>query len=70
VLVAARVIEFKPASLKPFADVSAEITAKLVREEAAKLAAKQGQAQLEELKRAVRHRVDLDSGHRGEPTKA
>lgn len=51
VLVAARVIEFKPSSLKPLPDVSAEITAKLVREEAAKFAAKQGQAQLEELKK-------------------
>jgi peptidyl-prolyl cis-trans isomerase D len=53
VLVAARVIEFKPSAVKPLADVSNEITAKLLREEAIKLAVKQGQSQLEELKKGA-----------------
>lgn len=53
VLVAARVIEFKPSAVKPLADVSNEITAKLLREEAVKLAVKQGRSQLEELKKGA-----------------
>lgn len=45
-LAAARLIEFKPSALRPLAEVSATIKAKLTREEAAKLAARQGAAQL------------------------
>jgi peptidyl-prolyl cis-trans isomerase D len=51
VLVAARVIEFKASSLRPLADVSKDITAKLTRDEAVKLAANQGKSELEKLKK-------------------
>ncbi|MBL8524950.1 MAG: SurA N-terminal domain-containing protein [Betaproteobacteria bacterium] len=49
-LVVARALEFKPSSVKPFADVEKSITAKLTREEAGKLAKKDGEAKLAELK--------------------
>ena len=49
VLVAARVIEHQPAAQRPFAEVRAEIEAALKRQEAAKLAQKEGAARLEQL---------------------
>ena len=45
-LVAARVLESKPAVLRPFAEVQAAISARLAREEAAKLAVRDGEAKL------------------------
>ncbi|MEP7084044.1 MAG: SurA N-terminal domain-containing protein [Betaproteobacteria bacterium] len=48
-LLAARVLEHKPAAPRPFAEVKDEITAQLQRKEAAELAAKDGQARLTEL---------------------
>lgn len=52
-LVAARLLEFKPAAVKPFGEVSAQIAARLTREEADKLARKQGEAHLAELGKGV-----------------
>lgn len=49
-LVAARVLELKPAIVRPFAEVEASIIARLTREEASKLAKKDGEAKLEVLK--------------------
>jgi peptidyl-prolyl cis-trans isomerase D len=49
VLVAARVIEHKPAELRPFADVKAMIEKRLQRDEAMKLAKADGEAKLSEL---------------------
>ena len=49
VLVSARVIENKPAELKPFAAVQAAIEKRLQREEAMKLAKADGEAKLKEL---------------------
>ena len=51
-LVAARVLESKPAVLKPFAELEAGIIARLTREEASKLAKKDGEGKLETLKQA------------------
>jgi peptidyl-prolyl cis-trans isomerase D len=48
-LVAARVIDHRPASIKTFAETSGAIAEKLKKEEAAKLAAKDAQAKLAEL---------------------
>jgi peptidyl-prolyl cis-trans isomerase D len=45
-LVAARLLESKPATFKPFDEVKTLIQQKLIREEAAKLASKEGQSQL------------------------
>jgi len=50
VLVAARVLEYKPAAQQPLSAVSAEIEKFLARQEAAKLAAANGQALLAKLK--------------------
>ena len=49
-LVAARALESKPAVVRPFAEVEAGIIARLTREEASKLAKKDGEARLEALK--------------------
>jgi peptidyl-prolyl cis-trans isomerase D len=49
-LIVARALESKPSSVRPFADVEKSITAKLTREEAGKLARKDGEAKLAELK--------------------
>ena len=49
-LVAARVLEHKPASVRPLAEVEKAIIAKLTREEAGKLAKKDGEAKLEALR--------------------
>lgn len=51
-LVAARMLEYKPASVKPLGDVQAVIQQKLVREQATTLAAQQGKAALELLQKA------------------
>ena len=50
-LVAARVIEYKPASLRPFEEVSTEITKRLTQQRAAQIAASQGRDLLAKLKR-------------------
>jgi peptidyl-prolyl cis-trans isomerase D len=49
VLVAARVVEHEPEKQRPFADVKGDIEATLKRDEAAKLAQKEGAAKLEQL---------------------
>ena len=51
VLVAARVVEHKPAALQPFAAVKAEIEKSLVRQEAARLAIEDGKAKLARLQK-------------------
>jgi len=50
-LVAARVADHKPASLRPFEEVRAEIVKQLTRSEAAKLAAADGREKLEKLRK-------------------
>lgn len=50
-LVAARVLEHKPATLRPLEAVAAEIEAKLKAEEAAKLAQNEGEAKLAQLQK-------------------
>lgn len=50
-LVAARLIEYKPASVRPLAEVQAVIQQKLVAEQAAILAAQQGKAELDALQK-------------------
>lgn len=49
-LIAARVIEYKPASLRPFEEVSAEIKKRLTQQQAAQIAARQGRDLLAKLK--------------------
>ena len=51
VLVAARLLEHKPAAVQPFEEVSAAIVKKLTLQRAAQLAAQEGREQLEKLKR-------------------
>ena len=50
-LVAARILEYKPASVRPFEEVAAEISRKLTHQQAAQLAAKQGRELLDKLKK-------------------
>ena len=50
-LVAARMLEYKPASVKPLSDVQTAIQQRLVREQATILAAQQGKADLEQLQK-------------------
>jgi peptidyl-prolyl cis-trans isomerase D len=50
VLVAARLLEHKPSSVRPFAEVSAEITKKLTLRQASQLAIQDGRDRLEKLK--------------------
>lgn len=52
-LVAARLLEHKPASVRPLTDVQAMIREKLQREQALALAVKQGEAQLAELQKGA-----------------
>jgi len=49
-LVAARVIDHKPAAVKPYSEVSAQITKSLTAQRAAQLAAQQGRQEIEALK--------------------
>ena len=48
-LMAARVVEYKPAAPRPFAEVKDEIAAQMQRKSAGELAAKEGEARLAEL---------------------
>jgi peptidyl-prolyl cis-trans isomerase D len=48
-LVAARILEYKPASVRPFTEVQEMIRQKLLRQQALELAAKQGKSMLEQL---------------------
>ncbi|MBM3341323.1 MAG: peptidylprolyl isomerase [Betaproteobacteria bacterium] len=50
VLVAARVLEHKPAALRPFEDVQSAVAVRLTRQRAAQLAAQEGRAMLESLR--------------------
>lgn len=59
-LVAARILEYKPASLQPLESVRADIEKRLVREEAHKLAEKSGEAYLAKLNQG--EQVDLAWG--------
>ncbi|MBI1966265.1 MAG: SurA N-terminal domain-containing protein [Betaproteobacteria bacterium] len=56
-LVAARVLEHKPASMPPFAEVRAAIEKKLTLREAARLAAQEGRSQLEQLRQGKDARI-------------
>lgn len=56
-LMAAHVAEHKPAALKPFAEVKADIEKRLSLEQAAKLAQKDGEAKLEQLNKG--QKLDL-----------
>ncbi len=49
-LVSARVLEAKPATIRPFDEVKLQIQQKLLHDEAAKIAIKEGQAQLAQVK--------------------
>jgi peptidyl-prolyl cis-trans isomerase D len=49
-LVSARVVEYKPATARPLAEVSAEIVKRLTRQQAVQLAARQGREMLGKLK--------------------
>ena len=49
-LVSARVLDYKPAAIRPFAEVSGEIVKRLMQQQAAQLAAKQGRELLAKLK--------------------
>jgi peptidyl-prolyl cis-trans isomerase D len=49
-LIAARVVEYKPASMRAFEEVKAEITKRLTQQQAAQLAARQGREMLAKLK--------------------
>ena len=57
-LLAARVTEYKPASVRPLAEVSADIQQKLLRVQSAELAAQQGKALLEQLQRGEKASVN------------
>ncbi len=57
-LVAARIAEYKPASVRPFADVSAEIEKRLVQRQATQLAEKRGRELLEKLKNDAGESLD------------
>lgn len=50
-LVSARVVDYRPASLRPLAEVQADITKQLVNEEAGKLAQKEGESLLAALQK-------------------
>jgi peptidyl-prolyl cis-trans isomerase D len=50
-LVAARMLEYKPASVKPLSEVQAVIQQKLLREQAVTLAVQQGKAALDQLQK-------------------
>ncbi len=52
-LIAARVIEYKPASARSFTEVGAEISKRLTRQQAAQLAARQGREMLGKLKQGA-----------------
>ena len=59
-IVAARVIEHKPASVRPFEEVKAAIEKKLVLREAARLAAQEGKGKLELLKQGKDAPADVE----------
>jgi peptidyl-prolyl cis-trans isomerase D len=61
-LVAARVIEQKPASIKPFDQVSADIAKTLTHQRAAQLAAQQGRQAVERLKQGKAVQLDWSAG--------
>ncbi|NTV12107.1 MAG: peptidylprolyl isomerase, partial [Zoogloea sp.] len=70
-LVAARVAEYKPATLRPFEEVKADIERMLVAEEAAKLAAKDGAAKLASLQKGDKLELAWTEGRklqRGAPS--
>jgi peptidyl-prolyl cis-trans isomerase D len=57
-LLAARILEHKPASTMPFADVAGAIRQKLLRQQAQDMAVKQGQALLAQLQRGDKVSVE------------
>ena len=57
-LLAARMIEHKPTSIRPLAEVSESIRQKLQRQQAAELAAKQGRMMLDQLQRGEKVSVE------------
>lgn len=60
-LVAARVLEHKPASMPPFEEVRAAIEKKLTLREAARLAAQEGRSRLEQLRQGGDARIAWDA---------
>jgi peptidyl-prolyl cis-trans isomerase D len=60
-LVSARVVDYRPASLRPLAEVQADITKKLTAEEAGKLARKEGEALLAALQKGGKADVSWGS---------
>ena len=60
-LVSARVVDYRPASLKPLAEVQADITKRLSAEEAGKLAQKEGEALLASLQKGGKADVSWGS---------
>ncbi len=57
-LLAARVTEYKPSSVRPLAEVSASIQQKLEKQQAAELAAQQGKKLLEQLQHGEKANVN------------
>ena len=53
-LIAARMLEYKPSSVRPLAEVRAQIEQQLMREKVAVLAAEQGKAALEQLQKSAK----------------
>ena len=64
VLVAARVLEYQPEALRPFAEVKADVERRLARREAAALARKDGEAKLAELAQGRRRRAVMGAPQR------
>jgi peptidyl-prolyl cis-trans isomerase D len=62
VLLAARVLEYKPASVRPLAEVGEAIRQKLQRDQALQLAYKQGKVVLEQLKRGEQPSLKWQTG--------
>ncbi len=63
-LVAARVIEHKPAAMRPFAEVRAEIESSLTREQAGQLAKKAGEAAVADLQKGGKPEVKWSDGQK------
>jgi peptidyl-prolyl cis-trans isomerase D len=61
-LLAVRLLEYKPASTRPLAEVSGAIHQKLLRQQALELAFKQGKATLDQLKKGEKPGVDWKAG--------
>ena len=63
-LASARIVEYLPARTLPLAEVKDQVRERLVGQQAAALARKEGQALLAQLQKAARHRAARERGHR------